>query len=311
MSHPDRNTYIGAYDICSIIGVNPYCSVEEMAMRKLGMIDAVEVNEAMEMGLLFEDAILNRAEKELGKIDFRGRFIQHPSIEYLGGTIDGIAGDTLIDAKNLNYFSMKEWEENGVPEVYIVQLNYYAALLNALGEPVYSAKLAVVFGGQTFRIFDVPIDKELGDILIQKAVDFWNRFIVNKESLNLAQAPVGLLEKYYSKSNGTEIALNDDHIGFALREYIRIREEIKERDEALKRNKAIIEAAMAEASKAVWTNGNEAIAVSWGNTTKKSFDTTLFKSENPELYDKYMHETTYRVMRVTEKNLTKKIKGGE
>lgn len=311
MSHTDRKRYLGGYDIASIIGVNPYATAETVAMIKLGLIEPDNATEAMEMGLLFEDAILDRAEKELGEIDFRGRFIQHPALEYLGGTIDGIASDTLVDAKNLNYFSMKEWDENGVPEVYIIQLNYYAALLNELGEPVHAAKLAVVFGGQTFKIYDVQLDKELGELLIQRGVEFWNRFIVNGEPLDLSSAPCTLLEKYYPKSNGTEIALNDDHIGFALKEYIRIREEIKERDEALKKNKAIIEAAMGEAGKGVWTDGNEAIAVSWGNTTKKSFDTMKFRSENPELHDKYMHETSYRVMRVTEKNLTKKIKGGK
>jgi predicted phage-related endonuclease len=320
MSHPDRNTYLGAYDIASIVGVNPYCSVEEMTLRKLGVIEAAETNEAMEMGLLFEDAILSRAEKELGKISHRQHFLSHPQYSFLGGTIDGIAlanndigcPPFLIDAKNLNYFSLKEWEENGIPEVYIVQSNYYSALLYAMGDPIAGAKIAVVFGGQIFRIFDVELDAELGDMLIQKAVEHWQRFIVNKEPINLAQAPIGLLEKYYKKSNGTEIALNDDHVGHALKQYIRLRDEIKERDEALKANKAVIEAAMGESGKGVWTDGNEAISVSWGNTTKKSFDSKLFEKENPELYAKYLKETSYRVLRVTEKNIDKikKIKGG-
>ena len=303
----ERHRYLGGYDIASIVGVNPYASVEQVAMIKLGLLEPDKATEAMSMGLLFEHAILFRAERDLGAIESRGKFLQHPEHPFLCGTIDGIAGSTLVDAKNLNHFSMNKWDENGPAEVYLVQLNYYAALLNAIGEPVHDAKLAVVFGGQTFRIYDVPLDKELGDILISKGVEFWQRFIIGKEPLDLAAAPCSLLEKYYSKSNGTEITLEDDHIGYALREYLTLKSAIRDYETELDADKAIIQAAMASASRGIWTDGDKAITVSWGDVSKTSFDSKRFQAEQPELYKQYLKQSSYRVLRVTEKELVKKL----
>lgn len=308
MSHPDRQQYLGAYDIAAIVGCSPYSSPAQVVMVKRGLIDPQEITEAMTMGLLFEDAILARAEQDIGPITDRGRFISHPDHAFLGGTIDGIADATLVDAKNLNYFSLREWEDNGPPELYIVQLNYYAALLNASGEPVIDAKLACVFGGQTFRLYDIPLDKDLGDLLINKGVEFWNKYIIGDEEPDLSAAPCELLERYYNKSDGTEIALQDDKVGVALREYIRLRDEIKTRDEALRANKGIIEAAMGNASKGVYLiDDASAISVSWSDTHKRAFDAKAFQSDHPDLYDMYVKDSTYRVLRVTAKDLTKKI----
>lgn len=308
MSHPNRDTYLGSYDIAAIVGCSPYSSPAQVVLAKRGLIETQETTEAMSMGLLFEDAILGRAEQDVGPITDRGRFISHPDFPFLGGTIDGIADATLVDAKNLNYFALREWEDNGPPELYIVQMNYYAALLNAIGEPVIDAKLACVFGGQTYRLFDCPLDKDLGDLLINKGVEFWNKYIIGDEEPDLSAAPCELLERYYKKSDGTEIALQDDKVGAALREYIRLRDEIKERDEALRANKGIIEAAMGNASKGVYLiDDASAISVSWSDTHKRAFDAKAFQAAHPDLYESYVKESSYRVLRVSEKDLTKKI----
>jgi predicted phage-related endonuclease len=306
---------IGGYPAASICDVNNYKSALRLAMELRDEVASEIVEgEPVEWGLRFERPILDKYEEsESCRLEYCQKEFYHPIYPYMRAKPDGYNSiiKAIVDAKNLNGHVLKEWQTNGMSYLYLTQQHYYSAIMQSCGVEIDQIHIAAVFGGQHYECFKIPYDDELGQIIINKVKTFYEKYIINLEPLDdlINNSQCSDLESYYKKANGTEIALDDDHVGHALREYLRLKEEIKERDEALRANKAVIEAAMAEASKAVWTNGNEAIAVSWGNTTKKSFDTTLFKSENPELYDKYMHETTYRVMRVTEKNLTKKIKG--
>lgn len=300
----DRSKYLGGYNVASIVNVNPYESAEHMAMVKLGMLEPDEVTEPMKMGLLFEGVILDRAEDDLGNIGQRGLFIQHPKYDFLGGTIDGIAKDyILVDAKNLNQFSLREWEDNVPSELYIVQINYYAALLNALGIPIHEAKLAVVFGGQTFRIYNVELDAELGEMLIQKGIDFWTRYIINGEPLDLSAAPVNVLTAYYKKAQAKEVTI-DDTAGNALVEYHNLNAEIKTLTERKDAAKATVMAFMQDANKAVYNAADGSIyGVSWGMTKGRSgFDSKAFAAEHPDLYAAYQREgEPYRTFRTSMK----------
>lgn len=234
----------------------------------------------------------------------------HTQYPFLAATPDGIWDDEiLVDAKSVNSYAEKAWED-GIPDLYLIQSHFYAAIIRTNGIPLRSIDFAVLFGGQRFRIYSVQIDDELCDIIIDRVVEFYNRYIVNQEPLDLAAAPCDLLEAYYRKSNGTSITLpDDDHIGHALSEYIRIRDEIGTLEDEQKKHKAVIEVAMGEAAKGVYTDADtgKAIGVSWTETSRKSFDSKRFEKEQPELFKQYQKTSSYRVLRVTERDLVKKV----
>jgi predicted phage-related endonuclease len=271
--------------------------------------------EAVEWGLRLESSILQKYEEsENNWLEYGQTSFVHPGYNYMRAKPDGYNSEqkAIVDAKNLNGYVLKEWQDEGISQLYLVQQHYYAAIMNACGIPVENIHLAVLFAGQHYECFKTPYDDEIGQAIINNVKDFYEKYIIGNAPLDdlMVNADCTILESYYKKSNGTEIALQDDHVGHALKEYVRIRDELMFYKKAKEENKAIIQLAMGEASKGVWVGeNNKAIKVSWGDVSKTYFDIKRFESENPEIYKKYSKESSYRALKVTEKDLTKKIKG--
>lgn len=274
--HPDRRTYLGGNDIATVVGVNPYQTLSQLVLEKRGELPQTSANEAMKMGLLFESSILSRAEEDLGSITQRNTFVAHPTTSYLGGTIDGLAGTVLVDAKNLGHFRRQQWLHGGVPEHYVTQLNYYAALLKLNGQEVTTAQLAVVFGGQTFELVPVQIDDELGAMLLGAGHQFWEKYILDNAEVDLTMLPsVTLSHLFPAKEGEVEIPLEDADRFYQLTQEIAKLE--AERDAA----KSAIMVAMQSATKGRAGDYTVSWAESKGRTT---VDAGRLKKEYPDIY---------------------------
>ena len=300
-----RRRGIGGSDIGAILNESRYKTALEVYLSKTGQMPDKEASDAMKWGNRLEQVIADAFAEETG-------FPVYPEPGILVGDqpwhlanidrfYDTGQGRGVLECKTANAFTVKDWADEPYIE-YICQLQWYLFVTGCS-----FGAIAVLIGGSDFRIYYIDRDDELIGLLKDAADHFWLDHVMKQIPPENSTGSTELMNLLYSKSNGTEITLEDDHIGYALREYLTLKSAIKDYETELDADKAIIQAAMASASRGVWTDGDKAITVSWSDVSKTSFDAKTFAAENPDLFKKYQKASTYRVLRVTEKEITKKI----
>jgi putative phage-type endonuclease len=174
----ERKNYLGGTDLSSIAGLNPYRTALDVYLDKTSDDIACETSPAMRWGTLLEDTIAKEYAEVTGQtIEIEPNTIYHPSMKFLGANIDRWVGDKeyVLECKTAGFTRGKEWGEEGtdqIPESYLVQVAYYAAIC-----AVPKVDIAVLIGGQDFRIYTYERSKELEDKLIKIACNFWDNHI--------------------------------------------------------------------------------------------------------------------------------------
>jgi putative phage-type endonuclease len=170
-----RATGIGASEIAAIVRLSPYTSPLDIYCRKRGLTEEFAGNESSRWGLRLEAPIAEAYTAETGiELIGDGRTtIVHPVYEFALCTPDRIAADRsrVVEIKTAGIRMAHLWGDPGsddVPEYYLTQVAWQMAVLD-----IDMADIAVLIGGNDFRIYSVPRDRELEDALIEAARRFW------------------------------------------------------------------------------------------------------------------------------------------
>ena len=93
-----RSKGIGGTDIGCIVGVNPWKSIMDLYLEKVGITEPQEMNEAMELGLEMEPILRKRYEKKTGHEVWTpspGELpFTHPLYDWYKGSPDDLVGLT-------------------------------------------------------------------------------------------------------------------------------------------------------------------------------------------------------------------------
>lgn len=176
---------IGASEISSIVGMNPYASPWDVWLRKTGQIPEQETNPAMEWGHRLEPAIRQKY------VDDTGALVHVPpdslfSVEtpWARATPDGVVVNPdpkvettcwlgtwqhLLQCKNVSGWLNKEWE--GAPPDYVQLQEQWEMYVTGLAR----ADVAALIGGSDYRVFTVHRDNKMISDLVTIASDFWRR----------------------------------------------------------------------------------------------------------------------------------------
>ncbi len=176
----DRKTFLGGSEIAAVAGVSRYEGPHDVWSKKLGLVADEEDNRFMLWGRKLEDLVGERYTEVTGKELIRAPHLVHPKLPYVAGTPDRlIVGEPrLLEIKTADARSAHLWGEegtDGVPASYLCQVAYYLALTN-----LEAADVAVLIGGNDFRVFHVERDRALEDRLLELARDFWTKYVVPK-----------------------------------------------------------------------------------------------------------------------------------
>ena len=180
----ERKSYIGGSELASICGVpsfdktalDVYLSKVNPAIVELTKDDSNY--EAAYWGTKQEEIIAERyAEERKVIIKAQPTLIRHPKHPFIACNIDRWVGNKeyILECKTSHFYKMKQWGEQGtdnIPESYLVQVAYYAAIC-----AVPKVDIAVLIGGQNFRIYTYIRDKNLEEKLIKIACNFWHNHI--------------------------------------------------------------------------------------------------------------------------------------
>ena len=284
----ERKNYLGGSDLGAIAGLNPYRTALDVYLDKTSDDIACETSPAMRWGTLLEDTIAKEYAEVTGQtIEIEPNTIYHPSMKFLGANIDRWIGDKeyVLECKTAGFTRGKEWGEEGtdqIPESYLVQVAYYAAIC-----AVPKVDIAVLIGGQDFRIYTYERTKELEDKLIKIACNFWDNHIEKR----IPPKCVSTRDTFnlFPQSNYHEIVAESNIIE-KLQELKGAKEEESKIQSTIEKLKTDVQEFMRDYDVLIDNNGN--VIATWKNSTPRSFfDLKRFKDEAKDLYLKYSSYT--------------------
>ena len=284
----ERKNYLGGTDLGAIAGLNPYRTALDVYLDKTSDDIACETSPAMRWGNLLEEAVAKAYSEDTGQtIEIEPNTIYHPSMKFLGANIDRWVGDKeyVLECKTAGFTRGKEWGEEGtdqIPESYLVQVAYYAAIC-----AVPKVDIAVLIGGQDFRIYTYERSKELEDKLIKIACNFWDNHIAKR----IPPKCVSTRDTFnlFPQSNYHEIVAENNIIE-KLQELKGAKEEESRIQSTIEKLKTDIQEFMRDYDVLIDNNGN--VIATWKNSTPRSFfDLKRFKDEAKDLYLKYSSYT--------------------
>lgn len=286
----ERKNYIGGSEIAAICGLSSfdktaldvYLSKVNPAIVELTKDDPNY--EAAYWGTKQEKIIAERYAEECNVIiQTQPTLIRHPKYPFIACNIDRWVGNReyILECKTAHFYKMKKWGDLGtdqIPESYLVQVAYYAAICD-----VPKVDIAVLIGGQDFRIYTYNRDKNLEEKLIKIGVNFWHnhiekrippRCVNTRDTFNL-----------FPQSNNKEITAKNDIL--AKIEELKIAKMSEEQiQKTIERLKVEIQEFMRDYDVLIDDNGN--VIATWKNTAPRSFfDLKKFKEEAKEMYLKY------------------------
>jgi putative phage-type endonuclease len=286
----ERKNYIGGTDLAAICGLNPYRTALDVYLDKTSDDISEETNAAMRWGTLLEDVVAKEYAQVTGyDVEIEPDTIYHPEHKFLGANIDRWVdrwvnnGTHILECKTAGFTKAKEWGDSGtdqIPESYLIQVAYYASICD-----VPKVDIAVLIGGQDFRIYTYERNKELEDKLIKIACNFWHNHIEKR----IPPKCVNTRDTFnlFPQSHHHEIVA-ESNIMDKWEQLKAARAEESKIADTIEKLKVEIQEFMRDYDVLIDNSGN--VIATWKNTAPRScFDLKKFKEEAKEMYLKYVN----------------------
>jgi len=285
-----RRQGIGGSDAAAILGLNPWKTAMDVWLEKTGefSVDDAQDNEKMYWGNMLEDIVAREFTTRTGlKVRRRNAILAHKQYPFMIANVDRlVVGQSAgLECKTAGYYSADDWTM-GVPDYYMPQVQHYMAVTGF--EAWY---VAVLIGGQEFKYYKVTRDDSFIRELIQAEIEFW-RLVEAKTPppIDGTKASTELVKKLYPEAEkGKEIDLPFEAFEL-IQQYEQACEEEKRlqliKDEAANKLKEMLGTAERGT-----IHGRQVI---WQNVTSKRLDSKALQKEHPEIYERFVRESTYR-----------------
>lgn len=290
-----RKNCLGGSDIAKILGLSKWGTPLSVWAEKTGQIIPEDISEKLpvKLGNKMEQIVAELFEEETGKklltVD---ETIVHPEYSFLVGHIDRkVEGeDAIVEIKTTSVYMQRDWEGEQIPADAIIQTIYYMGLTGAK-----TGYVCCLIGNTDFQIKQIDRDEKVIADIFQRAVAFWNDFVVPV----IMPAPVAgdssiLYELYPVAAEESIIDLGDE--GARVVESLDslkadrkvLDKEIEGQENFLKVMLGTYETGIAGMYK-----------VTWKGQVSRRVDIERMKIEEPGLYEKFLKESISRVLRVS------------
>ena len=278
-----RKTGIGGSDAGAICGVNPYKSALSVYLDKTTEDMDDNDSEAMRQGRDLEEYVALRFTDHTGiKVRKTNLFYRSDMHPFMTANPDRLlTGERSgLECKVCSAYQADKWKDGKIPESYEIQCRHYMAVMN--WDYMYIACLIM---GKEFIIRKIERDKELEEAVIKIESNFWNENVLKRSMPDPdgSKAYDEVLDKYFHKSGNKNAS---PLIGFD--------KELKRRDDI----NVLIDKLETERSEIdqrikLYLRDNEAASndrykVSWIFTETNRLDTGKLKTEEPDIYNRYL-----------------------
>jgi len=300
----NRTKYLGGSDIGAILGFSKYRTALDVWLEKTGRIVNKVDNLPVRFGSFAESFVASEYASQTGlRLVHSEEVVAHPNYPFMVGHIDrfvfnssfdspidseplfntdgSCAATHLLECKTASPFNQLDWGELGTDEVpmsYLVQCLWYLAITN-----LERCDIAVLFGNSDFRIYEIYRDKELEDLIINKAAAFWNDY-VQGDTPPPAQCEADYQILFKKELSGKAIEANPVICELTQKLQI-LNSEIKSKELEISQIKQTIMGQMGEAE--LLTHQGQVLAT-W-KSPKQSYrlDSKRLEIEHPELIPQY------------------------
>lgn len=214
--------YIGSADIATIAELNPYETPLQL-WERLMHGKTQPATAAMERGTTLQPYVAQLASSMLAEKLKPGITVVHPKYEFVRATPDYIASPSrrIVECKTHRegLRDMYGQDTDAVPAHEVVQVTYQRLVLAAARRHVSREMcLAVAFVSDTARVtgripvgvtdfttYALEYDQELGDMLLELAVKWWERHVVKGEMPEPTGADVHVMRRLFPQSTSREL----------------------------------------------------------------------------------------------------------
>ncbi|RLL50365.1 recombinase [Acinetobacter cumulans] len=315
-----RKKGIGGSDVAAILGFSPYKSPYQLWLDKTGRSERKESqNESAHFGNLLEDVVAKEFSRRSGrKVQ---RITQQLSLADQGepwaiGNIDRavinpeIAGnvrykkndegiyrlttDMILECKTASEYLSKLFGEEGtdqIPDYYLTQCLWYLKITGA--KVCY---LAVLIGGNKFRMYRIERDDDLIESIFKQVKAFWFNHVI----ADVPPDPTcfdDVLHRWSNHVVGKQVEADFEHIKLA-EELITVQGRLKADEAREDEIKLKIVSTMQDAEMMI-SQGKSICTYKEQSSTR--IDSTLLKKEEPDLFAKYSKTSSTRVFRISNK----------
>lgn len=299
----NRETYIGGSDIAAVMGLSRYKTPLKLWAEKTGKItpEDISTKEAVRLGTDLEEFVAAQFTKETGKTVRKApKAYTHKNYPYMVAHIDRIVTNTdeLLECKTCSAFKNNEWENDEIPQEYILQVMWY---LGITGRKI--GHIACLIGGQKFVTRKIEFDAELFDKMVEAAKTFWEHVQKDIPVTVMANDDETLKALYSADISDFYIELypEDEKTAehtIAFEDKIAYLQELKMHIKEMQEEQKAIETTIKDIIKDNLGIKTPKYIITWKPQTKTSIDTTLLKKNEPEIVAKYLCSATYRVMTI-------------
>lgn len=291
-----RQKGIGGSDVGAILGVNKWKTPFQVYLEKTEEIKEIKAqSEAAYWGNQLEEVVAKEFEKRTGKKVRRDRrHLQHADYPFMVANIDRrvVGENAILECKTANQFWTKEWDNEEIPDSYLLQVQHYLAVTGA--EKGY---IAVLIGGQKFIWKEIERDEELIDMMIEKEKEFWN-LVQNKipPSLDGSSAAEKYLNEKFAKSEKDSEKPLESEYKKLIDDYFSYKATAQTFEEKAKEIENNIKLALGKSE----MGSVDKYQVNWKEVVRKRVDNKILKAEYPEIYEKVCKESISRRFNIKE-----------
>lgn len=282
-----RQKGIGSSDAPVAIGISPYKSPLALWLEKTGRQapEDLSTKEAVFWGTTLEPILAEvYAQRTQRKVRRVNHLLQHPEHPYLLANLDRvIEGDGILEIKTAGLRSAPQWEE-GVPFPYQVQVLHQLAVTGKAW-----AEVAVLIGGQEFRIYRLERDEDRIQQLITLETQFWRSVQEDRPPpVDGSESSHQALARLYPQDHAPVVDYSDRpemNARFERLVHIRHARQDLEAEEALLEQQ--VKETLGEASGAVYAQGK--VFWKWSKPSHR-LNVEKLTQERPELVSAYTQE---------------------
>lgn len=209
----ERSTYLGGTDIAAIMDLHPYRTATSVYLEKKGLAAPVDLNQPMVHGQNLELYVAQCYSKVTGRKLHKSKLYRMKDCPFFAANPDyEVRGERplrLVECKTAGQWAGQEFGNEGdaVPDQYLVQCMWQLAITRR-----QVCDLAVLIGGQDFRIYTIERDEELIHTLGKRAFEWWRDYILSDcpPPLTGHQADTAMIKDRWPESNTDEMYAHPD-----------------------------------------------------------------------------------------------------
>jgi putative phage-type endonuclease len=299
-----RQHGIGGSDVAAIFGKSSYKDPYDIYLSKVNPItEASQETGLTKLGKALEPTILKEYEsfKGVTLATDNPDIFKHQENQFMLASLDGLdkVNNVIVEAK-MCFYNKDQWINAGqysIPVQYLLQVAHYCYVLNA----EYADVIVYFVNEQKYQVITYVRDPNLEKAIIEGCYAFWNNHVLKKIPPKATDLSFQSVLKDFNLDKMQESHTASTQILEIIENCNSLQSQMSELEKKVKSYKADIINYCQEnnAKKLISPETNKPLVNLISYKGRTTLDSALLKQENPEIYTRYLKESSgYNVLKI-------------